>query len=118
MQETWKFMVKPEDRSKNPQSLLKDLLVTNEKDLGIFLSYYFKKEGAVAEKVKLKGKIDLINDLKGKLMLDFDLVHFNACLNIHEQKRDEMPIQFEFDPLFQNLTLTGPYWPEREMDEI
>lgn len=51
-------------------------------------------------------------------MLDFDLVYFNTCLNIHEQKRDEMPIQFEFDPLFQNLTLIGPYWPEREMDEI
>ncbi|MCH6200770.1 hypothetical protein MMU07_14385 [Aquiflexum sp. LQ15W] len=51
-------------------------------------------------------------------MLDFDLVHFNAYLNIHEQKRDKMDVQFEFDPLFQNLTLTGPYWPEREMDEI
>jgi hypothetical protein len=118
MQESWKLIVKPEDRSKNPELLLKDLLVTYEKDLGIFLSYYFKKEGAVAEKLKLKGKIEFTNDLKGKLMLDFDLVHFNACLNIHEQKRDEMPVQFEFDPLFQNLTLTGPYWPEREMDEI
>jgi hypothetical protein len=60
MQETWKFIVKPEDRSKNPESLLKDLLVTNEKDLGIFLSYYFKKEGAVAEKVKLKGEIEFL----------------------------------------------------------
>jgi len=118
MQETWKFMVKPEDRSKNLESLLKDLLVTNEKDLGIFLSYYFKKEGAITEKVKLKGEILFAESTKGKLTLDFDLVHFNACLNIHEQKRDEMPVQFEFDPLFQNLTLTGPYWPEREMDEI
>ncbi|MCS4436907.1 hypothetical protein [Aquiflexum gelatinilyticum] len=118
MQETWKFSLNPQDQPKNPEILIEEVLDTNERDLGIFLSYYFKKEGAVAEKVKLKGEIEFINDLKGKLMLEFDLVHFNACLNIHEQKRDEIPIQFEFDPLFQNLTLIGPYWPEREMDEI
>ncbi|MCL6258117.1 hypothetical protein M3O96_03405 [Aquiflexum sp. TKW24L] len=118
MQETWKFPLSSQNQPKNPEFFLKELLEANERDLGIFLSYYFKKEGAVAEKVKLKGEIEFINDLKGKLMLDFDLVHFNACLNIHEQKRDEMPIQFEFDLLFQNLSLTGPYWPEREMDEI
>jgi hypothetical protein len=118
MQESWKFMVKPEDRSKNSELLLKDLLETNEKDLGIFLSYYFKKEGALTEKVRLKGEISFSENTKGKLTLDFDLVHFNACLNIHEQKRDEIAIQFEFDPSYQNLTLTGPYWPEREMDEI
>ena len=82
MQETWKFSLNPQDQPKNPEIILREVLDTNERDLGIFLSYYFKKEGAVAEKVKLKGKIEFLNDLKGKLMLDFDLVHFNACLNI------------------------------------
>ena len=118
MQETWKFSLISQEQPKNPEIILREVFEANERDLGIFLSYYFKKEGAVAEKVKLKGKIEFLNDLKGKLMLDFDLVHFNACLNIHEQKRDKMDVQFEFDPLFQNLTLTRPYWPEREMDEI
>ena len=118
MQETWKFSLNPQDQPKNPEILIEEVLEANERDLGIFLSYYFKKEGAVAEKVKLKGEIEFTNDLKGKLMLDFDLVHFNACLNIHEQKRDEMEITFEFSSNLNTLKLFGPYWPEREMDEI
>ena len=97
---------------------MRDGVIADYRVAEAILSYYFKKEGAITEKVKLKGEILFAESTKGKLTLDFNLVHFNACLNIHEQKRDEMPIQFEFDPLFQNLTLIGPYWPEREKDEI
>ena len=116
MQETWHLPVKSD--LNDPEQNLKATLESNQLELGIFLSYYFKKEGAVTEDVKLKGEIAFTERTKGKLILDFDLVHFNACLNIHHQKRDEMKLQFEFDFGFENLKLTGPYWPEREMDEI
>lgn len=117
MQEKWNFEIE-HSKDLNSKKAIKDLIQSKEKDLGIFLSYYFKKEGAIAEKVTLGSEISLLSDRTGKFKLEFDLVHFNACLAIHEQKRDLMEISFEFDSDFKNITLTGPYWPEREMDEI
>jgi hypothetical protein len=115
MQETWIFDF-PDTSS--PKSGLKLLLEKNEKDLGIFLSYYYKKEGAVAEKVRLKGEPEFNSENSGSMTLDFDLVHFNACLAIHEQKREEIQIDFEINVQEKQLKLIGPYWPSREMDEI
>lgn len=117
MQEIWNFEVE-EFKDSNSEKAIRDLILSKGKDLGIFLSYYFKKEGAIAEKVTLGSPISFHSDHSGKFSLEFDLVHFNACLAILEQKRDLMEINFEFDSGFENLTLTGPYWPERGMDEI
>lgn len=115
MQETWTFDF-PE--STEAQTDLIHLIQNQEKDLGIFLSYYYKKEGAVAEKVKLKGVPEFESNTSGSLILAFDLVHFNACLAIHDQAKEEMKISFEIIPDQGKIKLTGAYWPSREMDEI
>ena len=115
MQETWTFDF---PKSQQNEAGLVLLLQNHEKELGIFLSYYYKKEGALAEKVKLKSGPEFNSTKTGFMVLDFDLVHFNACLAIHEQEREEMKIGFEIDRENQKLILTGPYWPERSMDEI
>ena len=114
MQETWTFKLPTSEQELSDQ--VKKVLNDNQKDLGIFLSYYFKKEGALAEKVELGSEINFNDQLSGDFTLDFDLVHFNACLAIHEQKRDQMKITFEISD--DKLNLKGPYWPERGMDEI
>ncbi|WP_057936394.1 hypothetical protein [Algoriphagus resistens] len=114
MQETWILSIPKSDQSTSDQ--IKQVLIDNQKDLGIFLSYYFKKEGALAEKVDLGSKINFIDQRSGNFELEFDLVHFNACLAIHDQKRDQMKITFEIEE--DKLYLKGPYWPERGMDEI
>lgn len=114
MQETWILTL---TSSKKPTSEeLKQVLKENQKELGIFLSYYFKKEGALAEKVKLDSEINFKTETTGHFDLEFDLIHFNACLAIHDQKQDQMKITFEIEG--DKLKLKGPYWPEREMDEI
>ena len=110
MQEKWTF--------KFEEGNLEDLLKKEEKDLGIFLSYYFKREGAIAEKVKLKDQAEFLTDVSGNLILEFDLVHFNACLAINEQKREQIKVDFLIDKRTNQLTLIGPYWPERGVDEI
>jgi hypothetical protein len=115
MQETWTFDFSP---TVNPKEDLEKLLTEKEQELGIFLSYYYKKEGAVTEKVKLKSVPEFESKTTGWLILNFDLVHFNACLAIHEQEKEEMKIRFEIDESNQKLNLTGPFWPSREMDEI
>jgi hypothetical protein len=115
MQETWTLDF---GKIESTESGLKLLLEKNEKDLGIFLSYYYKKEGAVAEKVKLKIGPEYTSEKSGSMILYFDLVHFNACLAIHEQKREEIKIEFEINSHENQLKLIGPYWPTREMDEI
>ncbi|MDO8965760.1 hypothetical protein [Algoriphagus sp.] len=115
MQESWTFDFPNTDF---PENELKAILIEKEKDLGIFLSYYFKKDGAVSEKVKLKSSPHFSSATAGKLTLDFDLVHFNACLAIHEKARDEMEMTFEIDQINQKIKLIGAYWPSREMDEI
>lgn len=114
MQETWTLELPQTEKSRSEQ--IKLALADNEKELGIFLSYYFKKEGALAENVDLISEINLKDQISGDFILEFDLVHFNACLAIHEQKRDQMKITYEIDG--EQLNLKGPYWPEREMDEI
>lgn len=114
MQETWTL---PLLHSEKPTSEeLKKVLKENQMELGIFLSYYFKKEGAHTEKVDLASEINFKNESSGDFELEFDLVHYNACLAIHDQKRDQMKITFEIEG--DKLNLKGPYWPEREMDEI
>lgn len=115
MQETWTFDFPHSSISE--QSISK-LIGEKEMDLGIFLSYYYKKQGAVAEHVKLKSGPHFSAPTSGSLILDFDLVFFNACLAIHEQERDSIQVQFEIDETNSKLKLTGPYWPERGMDEI
>ena len=115
MQETWTF---PFPKTDFPENQLKEILHEKEKELGIFLSYYFKKEGAVAEKVKLKAEPEFNSNTAGNLTLTFDLVHFNACLAIYDQARDEMKMTFEIDVANQKVKLIGAYWPSREMDEI
>lgn len=115
MQESWSFNFPKTDL---PEPQLSRILEAETKEVGIFLSYYYKREGAVAEKVRLKGKPEFADGLSGTLLLDFDLVHFNACLAIHEQKREQMTINFQIDPIQEKLKLIGPYWPERGMDEI
>jgi hypothetical protein len=115
MQEFWTFDF---PTTQNPKAELELLLSKKEPELGIFLSYYYKKEGAVAEKVKLKSGTEFESKTTGSCLLDFDLVYFNACLAIHELARDEMKISFEIDGENQKVVLTGPYLPERGMDEI
>ncbi|SFB09211.1 hypothetical protein [Algoriphagus aquimarinus] len=114
MQETWTLTLPSTEKPTSQE--LKQVLTENEKDLGIFLSYYFKKEGALAEKVNLGSEINFKDESSGDFELEFDLVHYNACLAIHDQKRDQMKITFEIEN--DKLNLKGPYWPEREMDEI
>lgn len=115
MQESWTFDF---PFSTNPKENLEALLLKNEKELGIFLSFYYKKEGAVAEKVKLKSSPEFDSKTTGSFLLNFDLVHFNACLAIHDLAKKEIRISFELDEPNQKVKLIGPYWPSREMDEI
>lgn len=114
MQETWTLQLPQSKKSLSEQIM--QVLAANEKDLGIFLSYYFKSDGALAEKVNLASDINFKDNITGSFTLDFDLVHFNACLAIHEQQRDSMNITFEIEN--NELNLKGAYWPERGMDEI
>ena len=117
MQESWAFQLTDLNK-KDFKSAVESTLKKEEKDLGIFLSFYFKKEGAVAEKVVLIDEPIFNSSNSGSLTLEFDLVHFNACLAIHEQKRDQMKVDFLIDENENKLTLTGPYWPERGVDDI
>lgn len=118
MQESWEFKLPKKTIEQRSENFIRSILEDNKKELGIFLSYYYKREGAVAENVIMEGSIDFITTLTGKFTVVFDLVHFNACLNIHEQKKEKMDLDFEIKREKSILHLKGPYWPEREMDEI
>ncbi|MDO9553928.1 hypothetical protein [Rhodonellum sp.] len=118
MQESWKFDTSGSEKIDDLKDTITETLSNNVLEMGIFLSYYYKKEGAVVENVKQIGNIELTDSLKGKLTVGFDLIYFNACLNINEQGKEKMDIEFEFDKDIRELKLIGPYWPERGMDEI
>ena len=86
--------------------------------MGIFLSYYYKRQGAVVEKVQLKTSPQLDTQDSGTLCLEFELVYFNACQDLHETQSEEMKFNFQFDTAKRTLNLLGAYWPTREPDEI
>ena len=115
MQEFWNLKLGKEATGEDQ---IRQALLEKKLELGIFLSYYFKKEGAVAENCELNGPITFSDGKSGNFTIDFDLVHFNACLNIHVDQKDSMEIKFEIDEALHEIKLIGPYWPEREMDEL
>ncbi|WP_009032553.1 hypothetical protein [Indibacter alkaliphilus] len=118
MQESWIFHIKESNKDLSKEALVREIINQDNKDFGIFLSYYFRKEGAVVENVKFK-ELHLDKHLtQGKVKVNFNLIHYNACLNIHEQAPEEMELEFNIDKAEKTILITGPYWPEREMDEL
>ena len=115
MQESWTFDFPFDTPSSEAWSWL---IQTQQRDLGIFLSYYYKRQGAVVEKVKLKTAPQLDSPDSGILCLGFELVYFNACQDLHETQTEEMKLSFQFDAAKKTLNLLGAYCPTREPDEI
>ncbi|MCC5939463.1 MAG: hypothetical protein JJU34_19450 [Lunatimonas sp.] len=117
MQESWRFrdMSLETDEALDSAHWIEQVFVERKTELGIFLSYYFRSEGAVVENVSLQSR-QSETATNGTLAVRFDLVHFNACLNIHEQGKESMELRYEALPSQRELVLTGPFWPEREPD--
>lgn len=115
MQESWTFDFPFERPTSEAWSWL---IQTQQRELGIFLSYYYKRQGAVVEKVRLVTAPQQDFPDSGTLSLGFELVYFNACQDLHETQAEEMKLSFQFDPTKKTLNLVGAYWPTREPDEI
>lgn len=118
MQEKWVFDWQRPNKEGNLNESLESLLLENSKELGIFLSYYTRSEGAVAENVRLLEIEDTPSTYEGSFWLGFNKVHYNACLNIHETDTDKIQVRYHLDPSARKLILTGPDVPEREPDEL
>ena len=115
MQESWTFDFPFDRLSTEAWSWL---IKTKQRDLGIFLSNYYKRQGAVVEKVKLITIPQLDSPDSGTLSLGFELVYFNACQDLHETQSENMKLSFQFNATKMTLYLVGAYWPSREPDEI
>ena len=81
MQESWTFEFPFDKLTSEAWSWL---IQTQQRDLGIFLSYYYKRQGAVVEKVQLMTFPQLDSQDTGTLSLRFEFVYFNACQDLHE----------------------------------
>ena len=121
MRQSWEFdLGKNIDVADHPSvtDVIGILFQQKKVELGIFLSYYYKGDGGIVEEVELSDKVDQSSPTSGKLKLSFKVVYFNACWNIHGDDKDDMDVDFEWDPMAKTLLLVGPFWPEREPDEI
>ncbi len=115
MQESWSFELP--NCATFPEGL-EAVIQQKQIELGIFLSYYFKKGGAVVEKVSQAYETQFTSPVSGTLKVAFDLIYFNACQDIHQQERGEMELQIHWDEEKRILRLQGEYWPTRDGDEI
>lgn len=118
MQEKWVFDWQEQDKKGNLKESFDSLFSENAKELAIFLSYYTRSEGAIAENVRLLEMEEPLSPQEGSLWLGFQKVFYNACLNIHETDPDKMLVRYLIDPSEGKLVLTGPDVPEREPDEL
>jgi len=121
MQEFWEFDIdQPLDNPSDPSyaQIIRELVEQKARDMGIYLSYYYKGEGGLVEKVEWADGLHLENPLVGSFKVSYDIVYFNACLDINSASRNEMRISFVLDEARRKLKLNGPYWPERGLDEI
>ena len=115
MQESWSFEL---PNCTTLQDGINAVLQLKQIELGIFLSYYYKKGGAVVEKVSQTSEIQFTSPISGSLTVAFDLIYFNACRDIHQQERGEMELQVTLDEEKKILRLQGEFWPTRDGDEI
>lgn len=120
MQETWKFvnLDAPDRKKKILTPWLKEVIDSNGREMGIYLSYYFRKDGAVAENIQLVPPSSDLTERTGSISVSFQLVHFNACLNIHDTNLEQMVLSYEISKNGNELTFIGPNWPERGSDEF
>jgi hypothetical protein len=115
MQESWSFELP--NCTTLPEGL-EAVMQQKQIELGVFLSYYYKKEGAVVENVSQASEIQFTSPISGLLTVAFDLIYFNACRDIHQQERGEMEFQVTWDEEKKILRLQGEFWPTRDGDEI
>jgi len=115
MQESWSFEL---PKCTTLPEGLEVVMQLKQIELGIFLSYYYKKGGAVVEKVSQDSEIQFTSPFSGTLTVGFVLIYFNACRDIHQQERGEMELQVHWDEEKRVLRLQGEYWPTRDGDEI
>jgi hypothetical protein len=117
MQETWKFGDIDFGQVGDPPTAegFSRLIGDRSREMGIFLSYYYRSERAVVENVSLTS-LQVCSPQVGRLLVRFSLVYFNACLNIHEEGHETMELGYQAVPEKNELILTGPFWPEREPD--
>ena len=115
MQESWSFELP--NCPTLPEGL-EAVLQLKQIELGIFLSYYYKKGEAVVENVSQASETKFTSPLSAALTVAFDLIYFNACRDIHQQERGEMELQVIWDEGKKILRLQGEYWPTRDGDEI
>ena len=102
MQESWSFELP--NCPTLPEGL-EAVMQLKQIELGIFLSYYYKKEGAVVENVSQASETKFTSPISGSLTIAFDLIYFNACRDIHQQERGEMELQVNWDEEKRTLSL-------------
>ena len=115
MQESWSFELP--NCTTLPEGL-EAVMQQKQIEFGVFLSYYYKKEGAVVENVSQASEIQFTSPISGSLTVAFDLIYFNACRDIHQQESGEMELQVHWDEEKRVLRLQGEYWPTRDGDDI
>ena len=113
MQESWTFEFRHTTVS---QVSLEELFQAQQRELGIFLSYTYK--GAVVEQVRLLGCNSPKDGCSGTLKVAYSLVHFNACLDIHQQQDAKMTLEFSLDVIKKELLLRTEFVPSRHIDDI
>lgn len=113
MQESWTFEFPHTNVS---QVSLEELFQAQQRELGIFLSYAFK--GAVVEQVRLVGCNSSKDGRSGTLQVAYTLIHFNACLDIHQQQEAKMTLEFSLDVTKKELLLRTEFVPSRHIDDI
>ncbi|AGA79674.1 hypothetical protein [Echinicola vietnamensis] len=117
MQYDWTFNL-PKFDADNLEQSITEALSEQQKELEIFLSYYTRPDGAVAENASLEKVIPTKSQDTGKILLRFHKVFYNACLNIHETEKDQIEVDYNIDPKNSKVELLGPIILERGMDDI
>ena len=121
MQETCEFQLREiYDRwnKERFEASVIQLLDVYNKELAICLSYYYKSEGGLVEDVRFEGNLTVTSPTTGYFQVSFNVVYFNACLDIHQLNKDFMVLQMNLVTDTNKIKISGPVLPEREPDEI
>lgn len=118
MQEKWVFKSESVKNADNINTALSCVFNEKKNELEIFLSLYTKLDGALAENIQLVDPIVSPEQHTGSLILSFNKIFYNACLNINETDLDKIKLTYEFKPENGHLVLVGPDIPEREVEDL
>lgn len=95
--------------------LLTQTIHNHSDQISYMLQAYYSRE-KVSHVMVVDGTLHFDGQMDVKLKLEYTMEEFNACSAVDTLNKQKMTVGIDFDLNAAELSLTGEYWAERDLD--